>query len=220
MKRLPRIHFVILFLALSSTCLSAATIVSTYDGTQQDGSKLDADQSSGKALAFTMPSGGATYVLDDITLRLYIPGDVSLTDISLSLWSNGASNSPGTELLTFTNPTFTSGATASFTFTPDSTFYLEPSTSYWVAVQNVTSADVYWRASASGNYFDSSIGATSGAGAHTGYYGNGSPSEWTLTSSLINSYTINATVVPESSTYACILGVLVGLLAACRRKRK
>ncbi len=217
MKILPRIHSLLLVI-LSACPLSAATIITTYDDTQQDGSQLNIGGNTGKALAFTMPSDGLSYQLDNIELRLFIPSDISLTDISVSLWSNGAGNSPDTELLNFTNPTFTSGTTATFSFTPDSSYTLDSSTSYWLTLENFGTEVVHWRASSSGTYFDSPIGATSGAGANTGFYGFGAPSTWANTSSLLNSYTVNASVVPEPSTYAGMLGCLVALLAVYRRK--
>lgn len=210
MKWLPHTLFVAW---IACVPLQAAVIITTWDGgTSGTGSNISTLGS--KAVAFTMPASGL-YTIDDVQLRLSfdsVTPDIQ-SGVILSIWSNSGSNRPDTQLLTFTSPTFTAGSAQTFTFTPDASFNLEASTSYWLALENVNTSSLgtpSWRID-DGTFFSSSIGATAGAGGVLGVFGTGSPDTWNGTSSLINAYELNATLVPEPASGTLLLTAAAGL---------
>ncbi|MEM1059204.1 MAG: PEP-CTERM sorting domain-containing protein [Verrucomicrobiota bacterium] len=220
MKKTCSSLLTLLLLSVFPVCSHAAVIMTSFDGTQSTTSNSDLGNNQGKAVAFTMPVG-TDYFVDSIDLRLFFAdnNDLDNSTVSLSLWGNSGSNDPDSQLVDFTNPTFSAGSTATFSFVPSTTFTLEADTSYWLVLTNsaTNNAEVSWRTTSSASFFSSSIGATAGAGGNTALFGSGSPDTWTGASSVINSFTVNATVVPEPASGALLLGGLSFL--ALRRRR-
>ncbi|MBU0638365.1 MAG: PEP-CTERM sorting domain-containing protein [Planctomycetes bacterium] len=173
------------------------------DGTQS----ADLDNLRNKGMGFTMPSG-LGYTLDKATLRLETFG-ANVQPI-VQVWDDVA-GLPGTPLITLNNPTFSTSGIANYDFTPGGTFTLDADMTYWLVAYGTATGDRYdWKAS-------SPAQLPSGLATHVGalFDTNGPPP--TTSSSIICSYAIEGTIVPEPSVglgLAC-----VGALAVARRRR-
>jgi hypothetical protein len=191
----------------------AAVIVTTFGG-NDTGTSSNIDDASGKAIGFTMPAG-STYSLNSIDLRLSSAVTVSSSAVSLALYSNDGTNTPGVLLATLLTPNLSSLSTtaATFTFNSGGGILLNPSTSYWATFTNTSTPDLSWRSS-NPSTFTSSISATY-LGAMFGP--PSSPGTWTGTSSVRNALTIDAVAVPEPGA-AALLG-WAGFLFLRNRKR-
>jgi len=216
MKSLTSLSTVAVLFFASFVPAHAAVIYNTYNG-NDDGTASNIHSGNGKALAFTMPAtllpGGTTsYDLNSVQMRF--SGSASSTDMTVSLYSNDGSNTPGTLLGTLTpSSSFTlTGSVATYTFNATS-LTLSASTTYWVAMTASVASGIYWHTSSPLPSPLSSVGVTDGGGV----YGGGSPDTWTSTSGVRNSLTVNATAVPEPGT--CVL-FATGALCVILRSRK
>jgi len=161
-----------------------------------------------KALAFTLPSGN-NYSLDNAILRLgdYEPGETPLVQIRNDV---GGSDPGSTVLANFTNPSSLGTGVFSYTFTPTSPFTFTAGTKYWLYVTS-TSGDFAWRSS-SPSITPTGIATSSGARAGIG----GSFGD----SSILNSFEINATKVPEPGAIAALSLFGLGLLGVKGRRNE
>jgi uncharacterized protein (TIGR03382 family) len=158
-----------------------------------------------KAAGFVMPAGDP-YTLDFVTLRLAFFDTDSVPMVQL--YSN-AGTVPGSLIHTLSNPTI-SVTTDDFVFTPTSTVTLDAGETYWIVVWNdaPVANSFRWMANSP------SIVPT-GVAINAGYrFSNGGPPP-TGNSTTLNSYSVNATIIPAPSGLA-----LLGLgLVALRRRR-
>jgi hypothetical protein len=199
-------------LSLFTAGLVHATIV-IDEGLDNSGLDSAISNISGKAANFVMPAG------DDFLLTSIILGIGSINsgaDPIVQLWSDDGTSAPiGTLVETLTDPgTFT--ADAANTFTSSGTT-LSASTTYWVVVSNSDSNSFRWL----GNNGPGDTIVTSDIGAtHTArLFGGGDPASWSSSSSVLNQIQVNATVVPEPSSFALLSGLMAFGWMACRRRR-
>jgi hypothetical protein len=161
-----------------------------------------------KAAGFTMPTTSQPYALDFVTLRLNFFNLDSRPIVQL--YSNAGGN-PGTPLHTLATPSFTVGM-ANYNFAATGSALLQSNTTYWVVVWNdaLVANSFQWMAS-------SPAQTPTGLATSAGYRFSNGPPPPTGNSSTFNSYSINATLVPEPAT----LGVLAcGAVALLRRRRR
>ncbi|MEX2242417.1 MAG: choice-of-anchor R domain-containing protein [Fimbriimonadaceae bacterium] len=208
----------LLYAALAATALcapaSAIEIIGNMPGNDGTSTFMNAPGggSNGggvfdsKAAGFTMP-GGLDYTLDFMTLRLeYFTSD-SVPMIELYSDAGG----PSTLIHTLSAGPVVVGID-NFVFTPTSTVTLSAATTYWMVVWNNASVanSFRWLASTPSQ-------APTGIATNAGYrFSNGGPPP-TGNSTTLNTYSVNATVVPEPATMAA-LGL--GALALVRRRRR
>lgn len=180
---------------------NAAIVISNHPGN-------DATQSAGlntlrmKGMAFT--TDAQAWVLDSAVLRLNANAGAAPI---FTLNADGGT-APGVALFTFTNPGSFGTGIQDYTFTGG--FALNPNTKYWLVLgQTGSSSPFDWKAS-------SPAQTPTGTWTHTGsvFTSNGG-STWS-TSSILTTYFINATVVPEPVT---LVALGVGLAAIARRRR-
>ncbi|GAT34585.1 PEP-CTERM protein-sorting domain-containing protein [Terrimicrobium sacchariphilum] len=211
------------FISIHSTA-KAAVIFSTYNN-NDSGTASPIHNTSGKGLAFNMPSplqpGDTTsYTLDSISLRL--SGSILSSQIVLSLYTNDGSNTPGTLISSFT-PTsaFTLTSTAaSYTFTTSSAVTLTAGTTYWVTMYSTSSntSGLSWKTSSPQPSLYSTVGVSL-FGTIFGTTTN--PANWTNTSSTVyNSLTVNATAVPEPGIAALSMLGILGLVGLRRLRSR
>jgi hypothetical protein len=145
---------------------------------------------SSKSVSFTLPSGNS-YSLDNVVLRLdsnYDTGDVSL----LTIRNNGSGTAGSTILANFTSPT-PLATTAYYNFNPTSSFVFQPSTTYWLSLTS-SAGNFSWRSS-------NPRVTPSGIVTFGQYQLNN-----TGTSTIYNSFQINATVVPWETDALPVVG--------------
>ncbi len=211
-----RNRIVIYSLAMSSIfgiCISAshgATIISNLDTSNGNSSTNNLSSIRSKGMGFAMPAG-VDYSLDDVTLRLRFV--TSTSNPVVQLWSNSATNQPLSPMITLNNPAFvsTAGLPANYDFTPPTPFTLHASTKYWLVVyRGETGFTFNWDAN------DPPI-VPSGIATHFGarFDGNGPPP--TVNSTILNSYAIDATPIPEPSTISIAAILATAALRLVRR---
>jgi hypothetical protein len=198
---------------LSYQPASAVEIISNFPGNDLTSTFMNAPSggSNGggvhdsKAAGFTM--GASPYTLDFVTLRLNYFTTDSVPMVQLY---SGAS-SPTTLIETLTAPTPVVGmSNVMFTSTGS---LLSAGTTYWVLVWNnaLVANSFQWMASTP------SVTPTGSAATHFGYRFSNGPPPPTGTSATFNTYSVNATLVPEPATFIA-LG-LGGALLLLRRRR-
>lgn len=131
MRPLSTLKF-ILFISLAITSNAFAdVIIDNLSGNTNADISLGV-QGRSAAVGFTMPAEPSE--LESLTLRI----SASLADppFVVRLFDNNVSNNPGTELLSFTNPTIPVGRT-DLKFLPATPFTLEANTTYWIVVHVV-----------------------------------------------------------------------------------
>ena len=159
--------------------------------------------------------GAQNYFLDSITLRLEFTSTWTNNAPILTLRAAGASATlTGSILETLTAPGgYVTGAINNYTFTSPSNFELQANTLYYVHLAGTPGSaetGMNWKASSpavtptgSGATHTSSLFSTNGGTTYTN-------------STILNTYEINATPVPEPATMAA-LGL--GILFLKRRRR-
>lgn len=216
MKNLTRtaVTMVALSFALQTTYLHGVILISNVNG--NDGAVTSSFTSGrNKGMGFTMP-GATTYQLDNVTLRLNVPsGAASFIHPIVQIWSNTASNFPGSSLVTLIDPSFTSSfGVANYPFTPPSAFALLPATTYWVVVSDSNTNDFGfdWEAS-------SPAVTPTGLATHFGQFFDQDGTPPTGPSTTLNSYSLSATLLPEPASGVLVLFGLTSLLARRRARR-
>lgn len=202
-----------LWVALSAVPALASTIISNLPG--NDGAAvIDVDVERTKAMGFTM--GAMPYYLDGVQLRLRMI-EFSATPV-VQLWSNNStSNNPDTMLLTLNNPLLPANGLGTFTFTPAFPFVLDAGATYWLVVGTNSlgndPSELDWVGS-NPDQIPTGAGAT-----HFGarFDLDGPPP--TSSSTLLNSYAILGTEVPEPASAALAAIGLGGLLWRARRRQ-
>jgi hypothetical protein len=163
-------------------------------------------------------TGTSIYVLNSVDLPLGVTGSGNGSP-RLQIFSNNA-DKPGTALdVTFTNPTF--GAQALYNFSLATPFEMSASTSYWMVLSDSTAntqTKFNWY------YSDTLSSPTAQNGSDLTFLGgsrslNGGTS-WSNNNAFAQTgITLNATAVPEPSTYA-LAAIASGVMAALARRRK
>ena len=175
--------------ALWSSPASADVLISNLPGTDNTYTSINGAGGSldSKAAGFIMPAG-TDYNLDHVTLRLRIQD--AANDPSVAIWSD-SSGTPGSVLITLTDPVFTVGVIADYEFTPPSPFTLQASQTYWIVVYNEStgSDSFHWMASSPGQ-------TPTGLATSAGYLFDYGPPPPVSPSSTINSYQVDGTLVP------------------------
>ncbi len=202
------IRFVLPLFALAlvgSLAVQADTLISNLPGNDLTQS-ADLDNLRNKGMGFTMPTG-LGYTLDRVTLRLETFG-ANVTPI-VELWSDVA-GLPGVSLISLNNPSFNPSGVANYDFTPSGSFTLQPSTVYWIVAYGTATGDRYdWKGS-------SPAQTPTGLATHFGskFDTNGPPP--TTNSSILCSYSIDGTIIPEPGVG---LALVVGSIVLARRRR-
>jgi hypothetical protein len=176
--------------ALWSISAAADVLIGNLPGNDGTGTFLNGDTHSldnSKAAGFTMPAG-TDYFLDDVILRLEIIE--AANNPVVQIWSDSG-GIPGVSLITLTNPVFTIGVIASYSFTPPSQFTIQADQTYWVVVYNDSpGADRFeW-------YANNPAITPTGIATSAGYLYSTGPPPPTASSSFFNSYEVNGTLVP------------------------
>jgi hypothetical protein len=216
MKRLVFALALIVSLVFATSQASAVIIISNFPPANDNSGSTVASITDlfAKGAGFTMPAG-LPYQLDSVTMRL-TRNDVSATMV-LNLFGDTGGNPVGPSLVSFVIPAFGLG-TSDITFTPSASFTLLPSTTYWLAATGAspTADGIIWRASSPGI---TPTGVATSAGYRFSSVGTYPP---TGGSSILNTYQINGTQVPEPSTLAIwsLLGALGITIGWWRRKRE
>jgi hypothetical protein len=164
--------------------LAQVTIISNLDG--NDGTQsADVNNLRVKALGFLMPAGD-DYFLDYVTLRLETFG-AGVAPI-VELWTN-AGGQLGSLVETLSNPAFAASGIANYDFASSGST-LTAGSGYWVLVYGVAGADQFdWKASSPSQ-------TPTGIASHLGaLWGTTGPPP-TGSSSIINSYSVTAVLVP------------------------
>lgn len=215
-------------LAASSAPANALEIFGTT-GLGNAGRQFGSNSLQYKQLAQGFTIGSTAYDLTSVSVGLNLTATVpTSSQISVSLFADSGSNTPGSSLVTFDTasptPSFATGRTEYvFTFTGSQT--LAANTKYWVVVQNVpgTSPLFDW-SYAAGNPSDKPTAKNSSGVTYLATLGTQAldATNWTrdLSTNFSNlSFKVN--VVPEPSTYALgMAGTLVMGAVARRRNRK
>jgi len=211
-------------LALGGSAARADLILGNLDGNYFSGYNLSNTPGTNYAVAqgFTMTS---SYVLTDAVLRL----DVHSATLALDLYADNGSNSPGTHLLTFTNPVaLAAGAgPGSYTFTAPTSLTLEAGKTYWLDLHstavNDTQFDTWvlsYTAGFGGPLYPSGPGA-SDVGQLRSLSGNppsGTPRHETPTAYQLDGTPAVTVATPEPSTLAAAATAVVCGLGLFRRR--
>jgi hypothetical protein len=170
------------------------------------------------ATGFTMTSD---YALSDVKLELQTTSGT----LALALYDNDASNNPGNVLVTFTNPSFVAGSTATYTFTPNSSFTLLSGHTYWLDLYSTGTGSQYdlWVLSYTPSFANaqpSGVGAT-----YVGYKKSltGNPPTTTINDHNYVAYQLDGSpsisAVPEPSTLV-IWSLMAGVFGVGRLRRR
>jgi hypothetical protein len=196
------------------TSADAAEIISNMPGNDLSSTFMNAPLGGAngggvhdsKAAGFTM--GASPYTLDFVTLRINYFDTASVPMVQL--YSGAAS--PTALIETLTGPAPVVGM-SSVVFTSTGSV-LAAGTNYWILVWNnaPTANSFQWMAS-SPSVTPTGVGAT-----HFGYRFSNGPPPPVGSSTTFNSYSVNATLVPEPATFIG-LGFGAALLFARRWKR-
>ncbi len=188
------------------------------------------DSSSNAAIGYNSPTntnviyaqgfttGTSLYVINSVDLPLGVTGAGNGSPL-LKIYSDNAGK-PGTALdATFTNPTF--GAQSLYSLTLATPFAMSASTSYWVVLSDSTATA---QTKFNWYYTDTFSSPTGQNGSGVTFLGgarslNGG-STWSTNNVFAQTGIIlNATAVPEPTTYA-LAAIASGVLAVVARRRK
>jgi uncharacterized repeat protein (TIGR01451 family) len=176
------VGLVVLACAIAQPAAAQVTLISNLDGNDATQS-FGLDDSRNKGMGFTMPAGD-DYTLEYITLRLETASGIAPI---VELWTDAA-GVPGAVIETLSNPSFAPSGIANYDFTSTGTT-LTAGASYWVVAYGPAGVATYsWKGSSPAQ-FPSGIASHLGATFDT----NGPPP--TSTSSIINSYSVTASLV-------------------------
>lgn len=192
-----------------AAALAGVPVAASADVTISNLPGNDGTQSAGlnalrlKGMSFT--TDGSAWILDSAVLRLNTTTD----DNPVLTLNADAGTAPGAILATFGNPGSFGTGIDNYTFTLGTA--LNPNTKYWLVFGQPAGGAIDWKAS-------SPAQTPSGLWTHSGsvFTTNGGTT-WS-TSSILTTYELNATVVPEPATLT-LLGAGLVALAARRRRR-
>jgi len=190
----------------------AQTQVSSLGNTETSSLGVNINQWVG--LAFT--TDAQSYTLNGVTIPVFVNTAGTLVAQLYSGTSGG--DATGSALASFNFGTIP-GTVTNVTFTPGSSVTLNAS-SHYVFVLGATDAGTWvWSAAASNSSFTTPGGNpwTLGTQATLSFDGG---SSWSHPAPQMQLMTVNATAIPESATFAAILGVLAlgGVMLARRRQ--
>jgi hypothetical protein len=163
-------------------------------------------------------TGTGVYLLNSVDLALGVTGFGNGSPL-LQIFSDN-SGKPGTDLAaTFTNPTF--GAQAVYNLNLATPFSLSATTSYWIVLSDTTSASQtkfnwYYSDAFTQPTAQNGSGLTYLAGARSM---NGGTTWATNDAFALTAITLNATTVPEPSTYA-LAAIASSIMVVVGRRRK
>jgi hypothetical protein len=206
---LPMKSTLFLFALLAATATAQTTYVSTLGLSSTGGVTRSANQFVGGR--FVTDNSAPTYTLNSISLALGSANGIN--DFTVNLMTDSGANTPGTLIGTLSGPVSPT-STNNFLFSA-SGLTLNANTSYWVTMGFTSGAGSYevqltntlagatgpWTLNGNAGYFSGSWIAGGMGGANN----------------LLLS--VQATAIPEPSTYALLFGVGVLGLAAWRRRR-
>ncbi len=186
-------------------------ILTNHPITNHSGNASALNNTSGKAIGFTVGSHGFT--LADVTLSLSI---TSLSNVPVVRVHNASGNQPGALVTTLTNPFFTAGGGyQSYTFTSPGGVSLAPGTGYYLTVHGTGSASYsfLW-----GNGSPTGTNWTGPATAGNAVWGtNSDPATWTSPSSVFNWFNLRGIEQPNPDAWLQVPlgggGYVTGLVA-------
>lgn len=207
-KSLSRYWLAALTMLLTSSAVPsrANVVIGNLAGTHNNNNFSNVGQGLTAAMGFT--TGSSSISLTDVELVLTLQAPAS--DAPLLQLRSNASGAPGVSLLTFTNPTLSSGTDLTYTFTPSSAFTLQANTTYWLYLTSSSSTGAYFEW-AGGNP------AVTPTGSGATYSGT--------TTGVVDNFQIDgqpAVLVPEPSTLFIVVATapLSGLGFWCFKRRR
>jgi hypothetical protein len=212
------------FIGLIASQIHAAQAVDIYSnlGTPDSSSNAAIGYNSVANFDVTYAQGFTTgaslYLLDSVDLPLGVTGAGNGSP-KLQIYSNNA-GTPGTDLgVTFTNPTF--GAQSLYNFSLATPFALSASTSYWMVLSDTTAGT---QTKFNWYYTDTFSSPTAKNGSGVSFLGgarsNNGGALWSTNNGFAQTgITLNATAVPEPTTYA-LAAIATGVMAIVARRRK
>jgi hypothetical protein len=169
-----------------------------------------------KAVGFTM--GADAYELDSVTVRLLEQAG-SQSTLSIHLYGGTPTDPSGPALVDFDAPAIPM-IVGNVTFTPTSSFVLQARTTYWLDLTGTSNVlgGIAWYASNPG-ILPTGVATSDGAR----FTNQGSALTELASSTVLNSYQINGTVVPVGvpeppAVIPAATAILVGLVYAGRRR--
>lgn len=214
MKTPASASFLLLFTVLAFAAIAATTraqtVVAISNLSEANGGAITVNNTETALLAQSFTTGSTAMTLDFISPRF----DTNLaTAFTLSLYSN-ASTIPGTSIEQLTGTT-TPNSSTTYDFTSGGTI-LAANTTYWLVASAATSTHQAFLSYTTSTSFTSPDGWTLGGIRST----TNSGINWNnFNEGQVIRFSVNASPVPEPSTYAAIFGVLALGFAAWQRRR-
>ena len=195
----------VVFGIASIVAAGSAQMIGNMPQTNDTNTSADMDNLRHKAMGFI--TGNETYSLKTIDLR--VGGYLTPGQLFLEIWSDSGATNPGVMLHQLLPGAPTGTGIGTTTFLVNGAFVFNPNTQYWLRMSGVVGAGPSWRGSSP------AITPTGPGATHNGslFTTNGGTS-WT-NSATLNSYSINANLVPEPATF-----VAIGLGLALLMKRR
>jgi hypothetical protein len=200
-------HLVSLFLALFPAA-RAATLLGTLPATPANGTTVDPNNRF--AVTFTTPA--TSFTVDSVTMRL---SSYNVSDVpTLSFYTDGGTVPGSLVGSAFDNPSPLGDGVSEYSFTPSGTVALNPNTKYWL-VYGMTTGSSVW------NWSGSSSDPT-GLATFNGYkLSSDTGTSYVNDNSVQFGFAINATAIPEPSTYAAIAACCaLGIAMVSRRSKR